>query len=407
MAIQDYLGGLNIFGTPIPTGILDPQQEEKLRNQALVSGLIGTAANYLAQPKNLNTGSALPYLAKAYVGGMGSSQGTVDTALNNLYRQQLLAGRNDPFGTIDISKFTPESISEFQKNKDYGKLKPISEARGTNIGNIDPSKFTSESLATYQQSGNLGDLKQISPMEKGESLFNKINTSDYTPKSLATFQKSGNYADLMPKADTIKATQDYESPQLDQLSGKYVFLPKRPGLPIKDLAGNIVTDIKLPEKGGEKLTEGERTAGFLSTRLSNSLKQLQAVTGQDPSASAPNIGAEATKFFTRSDYFKNLVNPESRQQVEAAQYDILDSALTLGTGAAYTREQLESYRRSYFPQLGDKPKNIEDKAKRLQGVLDAAYTKAGRASTQENKPEIKAKTVVRTGKDKSGKKVIE
>ena len=211
----------------------------------------------------------------------------------------------------------------------------------------------------------------------------------------------------MPKADTIKATQDYESPQLDQLSGKYVFLPKRPGLPIKDLAGNIVTDIKLPEKGGEKLTEGERTAGFLSTRLSNSLKQLQAVTGQDPSASAPNIGAEATKFFTRSDYFKNLVNPESRQQVEAAQYDILDSALTLGTGAAYTREQLESYRRSYFPQLGDKPKNIEDKAKRLQGVLDAAYTKAGRASTQENKPEIKAKTVVRTGKDKSGKKVIE
>ena len=94
MALQDYLGGLNIFGTPIPTGILDPQQEEKLRNQALVSGIIGTAANYLAQPKNLGAGSALPYLAKSYIGGMGASQGTVDTALNNLYRQQLLAGRN-------------------------------------------------------------------------------------------------------------------------------------------------------------------------------------------------------------------------------------------------------------------------------------------------------------------------
>jgi len=94
MALQDYLGGLNIFGTPIPTGILDPQQEDKLRNQALVSGIIGTAANYLAQPKNLGAGSALPYLAKSYIGGMGASQGTVDTALNNLYRQQLLAGRN-------------------------------------------------------------------------------------------------------------------------------------------------------------------------------------------------------------------------------------------------------------------------------------------------------------------------
>ena len=29
MALQDYLGNINIFGTPIPTGILDPKQEEK------------------------------------------------------------------------------------------------------------------------------------------------------------------------------------------------------------------------------------------------------------------------------------------------------------------------------------------------------------------------------------------
>ncbi len=387
MALQDYLGGINIFGTPIPTGILDPQQEEKLRNQALVSGIIGTAANYLATPKNLNAGSALPYLAKAYIGGMGASQGTVDTALNNLYRQQLLAGRNDPFGTIDIAKFTPESISEFQKTKDYGKLVPISTERGTNIGNIDPTKFTPESLAAYQQSGNLGDLKQISAMEKGESPFGKINTSDYTPKSLAAFQKSGNFEDLVPKPDAIKATQDYTEPQLDQLSGKYVFLPKRPGLPIRDLSGGIVTDVKLAEKAGEKLTEGERTAGFLSERLNNSLNQLKTVTGEKPSAASPNIKAEAVKFFTRSDYLKNLTNPEARQQVEAAQYDILDSALTLGTGAAYTREQLESYRQSYFPQLGDKPKTVADKAKRLEGLLDAAYKKAGRAAPTATQPQ--------------------
>lgn len=387
MAIQDYLGGINIFGTPIPTGILDPQQEEKLRNQAMVSGLIGTAANYLATPKNLGAGSPLPYLARAYVGGMGASQGTVDTALNNLFRQQLAAGRNDPFGNIDISKFTPESISEFQKTKDYGVLRPVSEARGTNIGNIDPTKFTPESLATYQQSGNLGDLRQVSSMERGESPFGKINTSDYTPKSLAAFQKSGNFEDLVPKPDAIKATQDYTEPQLDQLSGKYVFLPKRPGLPIRDLSGGIVTDVKLAEKAGEKLTEGERTAGFLSERLNNSLNQLKTVTGQQPSAASPNVKAEAIKFFTRSDYLKNLANPQSRQQVEAAQYDILDSALTLGTGAAYTREQLESYRQAYFPQLGDKPKTIEDKAKRLEGLLEAAYKKAGRAAPKEAQPQ--------------------
>jgi len=387
MALQDYLGGINIFGTPIPTGILDTQDEEKIRNQALVSGIIGTAANYLAQPKNLGAGSALPYLARSYVGGMGASQNTVDATLNNLFRQQLAAGRNDPFGNIDIAKFTPESIREFQKSKDYSKLVPISKEKGTNIGNIDPTKFTPESLAAYQQSGSLGDLRQISAIEKGESPFAKIDTKDYTTKSLAAFQKSGNFEDLVPKPDAIKATQDYTEPQLDQLSGKYVFLPKRPGLPIRDLSGGIVTDVKLAEKAGEKLTEGERTAGFLSERLNNSLNQLKTVTGEKPSAASPNIKAEAVKFFTRSDYLKNLANPESRQQVEAAQYDILDSALTLGTGAAYTREQLESYRQSYFPQLGDKPKTVADKAKRLEGLLDAAYKKAGRAAPTATQPQ--------------------
>jgi hypothetical protein len=75
----------------------------------------------------------------------------------------------------------------------------------------------------------------------------------------------------------------------------------------------------------------------------------------------------------------NVARPEARQQVEDAQLDILDAALTLGTGAAYTREQLMGYRRSYFPQPGDKPKNIIDKKARLDTILRAARIAAGRA----------------------------
>jgi hypothetical protein len=101
--LGNLFSGMNIFGTSIPTGILDPNQEEKLRNQALLSGVLGAGATYLATPKNLNTGSALPYLGKAFLGGMGSSQSAVDTALNNAYRQQILAGKDnkDQLYTID------------------------------------------------------------------------------------------------------------------------------------------------------------------------------------------------------------------------------------------------------------------------------------------------------------------
>ena len=78
---------------------------------------------------------------------------------------------------------------------------------------------------------------------------------------------------------------------------------------------------------------------------------------------------------------KNLANPEARQRVEAAELDILDAALTLATGAAYTREQLENTRSTYFPTLGDKPATVRDKAVRLDQLLkDAAMTKAGRAA---------------------------
>jgi hypothetical protein len=127
-------------------------------------------------------------------------------------------------------------------------------------------------------------------------------------------------------------------------------------------------------------SESERTAGFLTNRVVNSLNQLQKVVGANPTAASPKFSAEAVKFLTGSDYLKNLANPESRQQVEAAQLEILDAALTLGTGAAYTREQLENYRRSYFPMLGDKPATVKDKQNRLQSLLESAMIKSGRAA---------------------------
>lgn len=149
---------------------------------------------------------------------------------------------------------------------------------------------------------------------------------------------------------------------------------------------NKLYDMRISEKKAGATTiqlpsESERTAGYLTTRLKNSFAQYQAVLGENPDASLPSLRAEIVKGVTRSDYLKNLVTPESRQRVEAAQLDMLDAALTMATGAAYTREQLESTRSTYFPALGDKPETIRDKANRLDKLLkEAAMTKAGRAA---------------------------
>jgi hypothetical protein len=339
------LGGLGDYGFGLPSNtgsLIGDEERDAINKRALLSGGINAALTYFATPKNLNTGSIIPYLGKAGLAGFNASQNTVDQALNTAYRNQILSARDDKLYNVDGALVDKA-----------GKVVYQSPTKGkSNIGNVNPSDVTPASLAKFVETGNYGDLKFVKGAEGGLS-FKDI----YGGK-----------------------------PQLD-VNGKPIFIPNLPGYPTLDANKRVVENVQLPEKAGEKLTEGERTAGFLSTRLNNSLNQLKTVTGEKPSAASPNVKAEAIRFFTRSDYLKNLANPESRQQVEAAQYDILDSALTLGTGAAYTREQLESYRQSYFPQLGDKPKTVEDKAKRLEGLLDAAYQKAGRAAPKESQPQ--------------------
>ena len=129
-------------------------------------------------------------------------------------------------------------------------------------------------------------------------------------------------------------------------------------------------------------TEGERKAATLLTRLRGSQDQLARALVSNPGAAKPELFAESVRSFPflGGDTPANVVTSEGRQQVEAAQLDMLDAALTLATGAAYTKEQLEGYRRSYFPQPLDDAATIADKKARLANVIQAAEIAAGRAS---------------------------
>jgi len=124
-------------------------------------------------------------------------------------------------------------------------------------------------------------------------------------------------------------------------------------------------------------TEGERKAATLLQRLEFSQSQLTQALVDDPNAAKPGVLTSALAKLSTP--LANTLTPEARQRVESAQLDMLDAALTLGTGAAYTKEQLEGYRSSYFPSVGDGPKQIKDKEARLKNVISAAQIAAGKA----------------------------
>lgn len=124
-------------------------------------------------------------------------------------------------------------------------------------------------------------------------------------------------------------------------------------------------------------TVGEMQSGQLANRLEFAQQQIQEVLQQDPTALTPMAVPELFRNLGL-DYLQRITNPSSRQIIEAAQRDMLDAALTLGTGAAYTTEQIEGYRQSYFPQLGDDQETIQAKAARLEQLIQSSLARAGR-----------------------------
>ena len=148
--------------------------------------------------------------------------------------------------------------------------------------------------------------------------------------------------------------------------------------PQAPLAGATPTAAKQFRGKGQGMTEGERKASTLLQRLQFSEGQLTKALVDNPDAAKPGVFTSALDMLSTP--LANTLTPEARQRVQSAQLDILDAALTLGTGAAYTKEQLEGYRSSYFPAIGDGPTQVKDKKARLQNVISAAKIAAGKGA---------------------------
>jgi hypothetical protein len=135
------------------------------------------------------------------------------------------------------------------------------------------------------------------------------------------------------------------------------------------------TNINMP-------SEGERKSGFMANILDKNILQMQNALGVDPSAVKPNVPASIVSAIAGENVLSRSITPAQRQIVEDSQLDVLDAALTLRTGAAYTREQLLGMRGTYFPRIGDSPETVKAKQGRLETLLSSAYIASGRATPE-------------------------
>jgi hypothetical protein len=398
MALED----LTPFGT-LPSayqGLLSTEDTAALQKKAQIQGLLGAG---LALAKGMSPygapRSALQNIIGAVAGGFEGAGGAYEGGLKQAMTAQDIRQKQIQIQQADLLRKEVENVMRTPEVANNPSLVALLRA--------DPKeglKWINENMAVtqayaktmpQQQQTNLSPEAQANtvtaPMDERARLFaeNRILTGIGTEAARKKIESNLKQVEAFDKQEEIIRKQQDFTNEARRVAG-YLFPNKDFTQPLTANESKALNeelqrlDVEKRRAGATTInmpSESERTAGYLTTRLQNSLQQYQRVLGEDPNAALPNLKAEVIKGVTRSNYLKNLATPESRQRVEAAQLDMLDAALTMATGAAYTREQLESTRSTYFPSLGDKPQTIKDKAVRLDKLLkDAAMTKAGRAA---------------------------
>lgn len=345
------------------------------------SGFIGALASN-------NLGSKIPTYQKTF-----AEQDKSDAETNKIkyeavnkadeFRRNLLSNVNDPQAAMQWMQAT---YSDPVLGPIFSKMRPIEQAlaaipqdpaafadwkRQSALG---AAKFIEQNKPTIQTRniGGTTETMAIDPFTGQVRVTNSVKNT-MTPGEIAADAR-GREANAL-KAQEIKAVSLSQPFEVSGADGNPVLVQqdKRSGQLIP------VQGFKPKESAGTSATEGERKAATLLKRLEGSQAQLNAALQENPDAAKPGILQNGLRAMG-ADALSNKVTGAERQRIEAAQIDMLDAALTLGTGAAYTKEQLEGYRKSYFPQLGDAPATIKDKEARLKNVIEAAKIAAGRAA---------------------------
>lgn len=294
--------------------------------------------------------------------------GDVD-ALNQLTAYGLTSNEKVDLGTLGQS----QDFAMRQAVYDRATLGDLAGAGAASLGlTTKPLEMTKiagdvayNPYAQSDQTVNVTPLGEAAIGQRRASAASSYASADNSRASAAKTRQemAQGAADTLGSPRGMKAPSGYRW----RADGGLEFIPGGPADPANSTLGTP--------------TEGERKSATLLSRLENSLGQMNKAIGENESAAKPGILASiAGRIPLSGEYARNLVNSSERQRVEAAQLDMLDAALTLGTGAAYTKEQLEGYRKSYFPQLGDSEDTAADKQARLDNIVEAARIGAGRAA---------------------------
>lgn len=375
MAIPTYLEGL-----------FSDAQLGDIRNQALSQGLLGLGQGLVAAGAPTTTPTADLSKVSAGLSAFGQGyQGSMDKALGDMLKgaqikqmlekqkqdaqiKQVLASAARPqYETtpaivpqgqtllddqaVQTLGVTPEQKKLVGMTYDMKSVIPTLQA----LGRFDLLKDIGESQKALRQSGIMGDANAPSPFAP------YLQATNPAVRQLASQLETGFKRGIIDEETAYKRLEP-----LAKMEESYVAKSEK-----------AAQDAKPTESQYKAATLGGRLEGALNTLNKVSLKNEEAL---KPEFFPELLQGSFLQYIPGTNMIAGKISSEDRLRAEAAQLDALDAALTLGTGAAYTREQLKGYAKSYFPQKGDTPLVIQEKNERFANLVQLARLQSGPAA---------------------------
>lgn len=189
-----------------------------------------------------------------------------------------------------------------------------------------------------------------------------------------------------------------------------VYVPKRPGapvIPITDAQGKPIMGA-----GGGKPNDSELNAAGFAQRMEMASSIISRL---PPSAQTSVASAAAGSVPLVGGLAQRIVQSPAQQQYKQAADDWIRAKLRKESGAVIGKEEMDQEYITYFPQVGDSPAVIAQKAQARAIATNAMRTSAGRAYQPYTPPAEAAAPSIPTppriqesqeAKDRSGRSII-
>ena len=409
--------GLNVFGARAPStldklrdlGLLD-YDEDKAQQQSLIQGLLGTGLSYLSQPKNQNYGSLFPYLAKAGIQGMKSSQSSYDgmtkeamtnAKIEDLKRSRTKQSESDAFlknlmkptATIEQQGFLPSDApiapdaSGQSTVPNYGLVPNMVETM-----NGPPDLTSNKFLASAIGTGNMTVNEAIKGIQENEKLRQESRKIKATQAALANKApetidaKRGNQTVKMQWTDgrwqdlSIGNTWDakdakplHSNTTVVTDTGMTVYPPTSYGANQKvkplNLDGSEYTgEFKIKGKALNDLQGGSIGYGsrmdIANHNFNNMLTNKDGTLRYSPSSvNSRNVVESWWAVGQPTAAVLNRLSMDANDRMAAQNMrNFINANLRRESGAAIAQSEFDSARAQYFPEVNDDAYTLKQKA---------------------------------------------